>query len=184
MVAYLSFYQGCCSLVLPGNVSSKEIGAFFWIHALLMTSWALPLSYLLAIIGQFSGMGSLQVWKMVPASWGIGLAYVVSMYVMSLVAATNVAYALYSFFLIIWNAHPHGVIANYIYIDWLYNTITHNCINLQKLPWKECTIQSSTSFMYDSCARESCQDQLRLRHSVWKSISKSLISKIVKMNSH
>ena len=171
MVAYLSFYQG--SLVLPENVSSKEMGAFFWIHALLMTSFALPLSYLLAIIGQFSGMGSLQVWKMVPASWGIGLAYVVSMYVMSLVGGTTVANALYSFFLILWNAHPHSVIANYIYIDWLYNTITHNCINLQKLPWKECTIQSSTSFMYDSCARESCQDQERLRHSVWKSLKKS-----------
>ena len=112
-------------------------------------------------------------WSRPPGELDWLMPYVVSMYVMSLVGGTTVAYALYSFFLILWNAHPHSVIANHIYIDWLYNTITHNCINLQKLPWKECTIQSSTSFMYDSCARESCQDQERFRHSVWKSLKKS-----------
>ena len=78
-----------------------------------MTSFALPLSYLLAIMGQFSGMGSLQVWKMVPASWGMGLAYVLIMYVMSLAHGTTVAYALYSFVHILHD--DHSVIANYSY---------------------------------------------------------------------
>ena len=103
VVTYLALYQG--SLFLEPHIvtkeTSKETGAFFWIHALIMTTFALPLSYLLAIIGQFSGMGSLQVWKMVPASWGIGLALVVTMFIQSLVNGATVAYALYSAYLYI-----------------------------------------------------------------------------------
>ena len=160
VVAYLSFYQG--SLWLPHNVpsssskDSEEVGAFFWIHALVMTSFALPLSYLLAIMGQFSGMGSLQVWKMVPASWGMGLAYVLIMYVMSLAHGTTVAYALYSFVHIL---HDHSVIANYVFSYW-----STNSINLQKLPWKEC-IQSS-SFTCASTG-ESCDSRRSTQCDFW-----------------
>ena len=115
VVTYLSLYQGSLFLephIVSSEATSKDTaGAFFLIHALIMTSFALPLFYLLAIIGQFSGMGSLQVWKMVPASWGIGLALVLTMFIHSLVNGATVAYALYSAYLYI------QVIDNYSIIN-------------------------------------------------------------------
>ena len=40
--------------------SGEYKGAFFLAHAIIMVSVGLPLSYLLSVIGQFSGSGVLQ----------------------------------------------------------------------------------------------------------------------------
>ena len=46
------------------SVAAEYKGAFFLAHAIIMVSVGLPLSYLLTVIGQFSGSGVLQgVWK-------------------------------------------------------------------------------------------------------------------------
>ena len=70
-------------------------GAFFVAHSLIMLGVGLPLSYLLCVIGQFSGSGSLQVWKMVPAAKGIGLLLLVNMLIYSVINGVTIAYALY-----------------------------------------------------------------------------------------
>ena len=98
-LAYLAFSIGMQPIVsvVPDNYNRIEPGAFFLVHVLIMMLVGLPLSYLLSMIGQFSGLGTLQVWKMVPAAWGIGLAIVVTMVIMAVVNAVTVAYAFYYF---------------------------------------------------------------------------------------
>ena len=79
------------------QTTSKSSLAFFLVHMLIMVCVGLPLSYLLSVIGQFSGQGTLQVWKMVPAAWGIGLAVLLTMLIMAVVNGVTCCYALYYF---------------------------------------------------------------------------------------
>ena len=49
------------SMYQAASLTSGEYkGAFFLAHAIIMVSVGLPLSYLLSVIGQFSGSGVLQ----------------------------------------------------------------------------------------------------------------------------
>jgi hypothetical protein len=75
--------------------AGSSSGAFYLVQSLIMVSVGLPLSYLLAVIGQFSGMGSLQSWKMVPSALGIGLGIAAYMSMMAIVNSVTVAHALY-----------------------------------------------------------------------------------------
>ena len=98
VLAYLSFSLGMRPIVTiegPYDSSIQYKGAFFLAHAVIMVAVGLPLSYLLVVIGQFSGSGALQVWKMVPAARGIGLAVVVTMLINAVTNGVTVAYALY-----------------------------------------------------------------------------------------
>ncbi len=66
VLAYLSFSMGMRPIVTmgvgegPSHTSGEHKGAFFLAHAIIMVSVGLPLSYLLSVIGQFSGSGVLQ----------------------------------------------------------------------------------------------------------------------------
>lgn len=97
VLAYVSFSLGMRPIVEAESPS----GAFFVAHAVLMVGVGLPLSYLLSVIAQFSGGGCLQVWKMVPAAWGIGLAVLVTMLINAAINAVTVAYAFYYFIFVL-----------------------------------------------------------------------------------
>ena len=98
MLAYVSFSLGMRPIV---EAEESRGGAFFVAHAIMMVAVGLPLSYLLSVIAQFSGGGCLQVWKMVPAAWGIGLAVVVTMLINATINAVTVAYAFYYFIFVV-----------------------------------------------------------------------------------
>merc|ERR1711962_149098 len=124
VLAYLSFSMGMRPIVTieagkgPQHTAGEYKGAFFLAHAIIMVSVGLPLSYLLSVIGQFSGSGVLQVWKMVPAARGIGLAVVVTMLINAVLNGVTVAYALYYLIFVIQSCQRGGV--------W------------KPVPWKEC----------------------------------------------
>ena len=71
-------------------------------------SVGLPLSYLLALIGQFSSLGTVQAYKMVPGALGIGIGLSLIMLLIAVVKSVTVAHAIYHLILAF-----HRVIDNY-----------------------------------------------------------------------
>jgi len=89
-------------------IVEDEDGAFFFAHTTIVVGFGLPLYYLLSVIGQFSSLGTLGAWKLVPASRGIGLGIAASMAIMAVLNSVTVAHAIYYLILAF-----HRVIGNY-----------------------------------------------------------------------
>ena len=87
-------------------------GTFFLAYALTTMSIGLPLSYLLTLIGQFSSLGAVQAYKMVPSMLGIGIGLVLIMFLIAVAKSVTVAHAIYYLILAF-----QRVIDNYIWID-------------------------------------------------------------------
>lgn len=96
VIACLSFSFGLCNIVsFPLATYHNGKGAFLIAHTVLTLGIALPLLYLLAAIGQFSGRGSLESWKMVPVARGIGTAMLTAMTMVAIHHSISIAHALY-----------------------------------------------------------------------------------------
>ena len=86
-------------------------GTFFLAYAVTTMSIGLPLSYLLTLIGQFSSLGAVQAYKMVPSMLGIGIGLVLIMFLIAVAKSVTVAHAIYYLILAF-----QRVIDNYIWM--------------------------------------------------------------------
>ena len=111
VLVYLSYILGF-HFLLASQVQMAAKGTFFLAYALTTMSIGLPLSYLLTLIGQFSSLGAVQAYKMVPSMLGIGIGLVLIMFLIAVAKSVTVAHAIYYLILAF-----QRVIDNYIWIE-------------------------------------------------------------------
>ena len=110
VLVYLSYILGF-HFLLASQVQMEAKGTFFLAYAVTTMSIGLPLSYLLTLIGQFSSLGAVQAYKMVPSMLGIGIGLVLIMFLIAVAKSVTVAHAIYYLILAF-----QRVIDNYIWM--------------------------------------------------------------------